>query len=262
MDNIKYVSIYTPRYGKPIKKIASFILDFIIIVIVFTGFLLLSSYIFNYDAKFSEYNKLIVDSGVGTLDENNKIVYCSIENAECENAYRTLYSNPAFIELYGSIRKYWFFGPTLSMLIATLIFEFIIPLSNKKHMTIGMRLFQLAPLSNSGVKVSTLQLFIRFLFGRFIICGVLPVFAILYVMIDDGNILFSIILLVLILVANIVCYVLSHQRSLISNTIAQCSLVDANEQIFFDNTKQLAAAKAKEYEYYLKGNKYGYQHTK
>ena len=64
MESLNYKSIYTPRNASLVKRAAAFLLDIILIMIVFVGFLYLFSLIFDYDSINNSLNRLYIKYGV------------------------------------------------------------------------------------------------------------------------------------------------------------------------------------------------------
>lgn len=259
MANLNYTSIYTPRIGKSIKRLASLVLDYILIIIIFTGVLYLLSAIFKYDDLNQTVDNYYLQYGVLVKDEAGNNVFCNIETESCKTAINNLTADTNYIKANSDLMRYMYFAPIAAIFVATLIIDLIFPLCFKNHQTVGMKIFNLSFLSKNEIRITKLQLFIRFLFGRFIFNGVIPVFAVSYFIL--GNPTMSIIILAMWLIANIIVYFYSKQITFVSNSIASVMVVDTAEQIFFDKIEDLNKAREDEKEFYMKGNTHGYKHS-
>ena len=70
---------------------------------------------------------------------------------------------------------------TLSLLVSMMILEFVVPLLLKNGQTIGKKAFGIGLVRSDCVKVSTLQLFVRALFGKYTVGTMIPVYIALMV---------------------------------------------------------------------------------
>ena len=250
---INYKSIYTPKKAKRIKRLAAFMIDVICIIIVFTGVLYLAATISNYANMSAELEQLYIDLGVKIPGEKEgQYVFCEIGNKECEDALKTLYGMDEFYVLFDGVQNFLIYGPIGSLFVSLLIFELIVPLILKNGQTIGMKLFNVGLISKNDIRVKPLQIFVRFLFGKFIINGIVPLLGILYIFVSDGAGITGAMLLLLFLIANLACYGVGKNYTFVPDTLSGVYPIDMQEQIFFDSEAQLMAAKAEEQRYYNK----------
>ena len=106
---------------------------------------------------------------------------------------------------------------------------------------------QISLISNNGIRITSRQLFVKFLFGKFIIATFIPAFALYYIIYSNG-VLMGITLLVIFVIAEIVCVWKSTYKVVLSDFIAAVYPVETKDLFYFDSVEELNAAKAKEKE--------------
>lgn len=254
MESLNYKSIYTPRNASLVKRAAAFLLDIILIMIVFVGFLYLFSLIFDYDSINNSLNRLYIKYGVMIeKDATEGFEFCNVEEATCLAARDKLYEDQEFISLFVSRQKLLILMPVLSILLSLLIFSFIIPLVLKNGQTIGKKLFQIGYVSKNEVRIKPIQLFIKFLFGEFIINGVMSIMGIVYILNGSGYV--GIFLLFGVVIGNIICFALSKNKTFLADGLANIFPIDMQEQMLFDTIEELQKARAEEAKLYAKHKK-------
>ena len=67
----------------------------------------------------------------------------------------------------------------VSVLIAVLIIEFMIPMFLKDGMTLGKKIFSICLMKTNCVKISTFQLFVRTVFGKYVVEIMIPILIIM-----------------------------------------------------------------------------------
>ncbi len=131
---------------------------------------------------------------------------------------------------------------TLGLLLSYLILEFIIPVCLKNGQTVGKKVFGIALVRQDCVRVKTLAVFVRAIFGKYIVETMLPIFLILFA--GNGAALLSVILFAVLAIANIVLFFATKNRTPIHDLIAGTVAVDMNLQEIFDSEEELAERKA------------------
>ena len=252
MSTLNYKSIYTPKLARPIKRLAAYLIDIVMVLVIFTGVMFLLSEMFDYQGVNAKLEQLYIDTGVKIADDKGVYDFCDIKNTTCEQSLKNLYAMDLFYELFNSIQGFLIYAPIISIFVPLLILEFILPMIFKNGQTLGMKLFNIALISKNGIKVKPIQVFVRFLFGKFIINGIVPVLGVMYIFISDGAGITGAMLLLLYLIANFACYGVGQNKTFVPDALAGCYPIDTQEQIFFDTVEELAAAKAAEQRTYMK----------
>ena len=252
MSVVNYKSIYTPTNAKLIKRLAAYMIDIITIIILFTGVLFVLSEIFNYMELSNQLEQLYIELGVKVADSEGKYDFCDVKNDTCKQALKVLYEHEKFYPIFNSVQNFLIYAPIGSIFVSLLVFELIMPLIFKNGQTIGMKLFNIALLSKNHIRVKPIQIFVRFLFGKFIINGIIPVIGVMYIFVSEGAGMTGAMLLLLFIIANVACYGIGQNKTLIPDALSGCFPIDLQEQIFFDTEDELIAAKAEEHRRYIK----------
>ena len=110
-------------------------------------------YQIDFDLLMDEY----VQSGLTSEKAYEK--YIETDN----NIQSLLKENEAYVNSYSSFYFTYLFSSIITMLVSLFVFQFIIPLLNKKHQTIGMKIFKGAIVNKKdGTIISSIQVLLRF----------------------------------------------------------------------------------------------------
>ncbi len=131
---------------------------------------------------------------------------------------------------------------TISTLLSYLVLEFAVPIFIGNGQTIGKKVFGVALMRTDGVKITTMQLFVRTILGKFTLETMIPLAIIGMMMIDIIGITGPIVLLGII-VMEAVCYVKSNNGSFIHDIVAVTVCVDYSSQMIFESEDALIAYK-------------------
>jgi uncharacterized RDD family membrane protein YckC len=126
---------------------------------------------------------------------------------------------------------------TFSILITVLLLEFLVPLLLKNGQTLGKKIFGVALMRNDGVKISSVQLFIRTVLGKFTIEIMIPVYIVMMIFFNTIG-LIAIAVLGAILVGELLSLVLSKTGALIHDSIAGTVAVDMASQMIFESPEE------------------------
>lgn len=252
--------IYDIQRGSLLKRASAFLLDFILISIVAVGFAALFSAIFDYDGQNEKYaQKLEYYSNTYnvtfeiTLDQYNAMT--EAERANWDSAYNALVQDGEAIVAYNTMVWMIISITSVSIFLAFILLEFMVPLIFKNGQTVGKKIFALGVMRSNGVKVSAVSLFIRTFLGKYIIETMIPVLVITMVFFNTIGIIGPIIVAVLLL-TNLALVLATRNKSMIHDFVADCVVVDLASQLIFESEealieykKQLAAEAASNSEY-------------
>ena len=111
-----------------------------------------------YQIDFDTYMDNKVEAGMDSEKAYEKY------NEDETNLYNKLKENEKYTKAYSSFYLTYMFVAILSMAASLFVFQFIIPITTKKHQTIGMKIFKGAPVNNkTGVVISKMHVMLRFL---------------------------------------------------------------------------------------------------
>lgn len=236
---------YKPILPKMINRAAAFILDFVLLLVLFTGILYIVSKIANFDNHYSilqeEYKK------VGYLifnPEVNDYVFIKPDNPNYDNVIELINANELLLKELSFVNRFSVNAPLISIAISTFILEFIVPLFMKNGQTIGMKFFKIALISNNNLAITSTQLFARCLIGKIAILGVVPVLAILYIFLNAGGGLFGSIILLVIVIIQLVMIIKNKNHEGIQDKIAQVYPVNFAETVIYKTLKELEEAQS------------------
>lgn len=224
-----------------LKRASAFLLDFILLVILTTGFSFLISVTIRFNDRFDDYLQLKtefeesfgVDSDTGITEEQYNA--WPEEQKKCYsdmiNALRLILNMTLIITTFGILLSY-------------IVLEFMVPLIMKDGQTVGKRIFGIAVIRTDGVKMSTVQLFVRTVLGKFTIETMIPVLLILMSMSGMIGILGPILIGALI-IAQIIIMAVTKTNSLIHDLLANTVAVDKASQLIFDTEEAMIEYKRK-----------------
>ncbi len=248
------------------KRLSAFLLDFVLFTMLFSGVLLLTNSIFNFDYYLNRYleerpNEIIAEYQEKYKDELAKIddtYYLSYEDyfnisdddfnalpQEVRNIYDKCYSetqeaiftDAEMIKSLEILTNSALAMVSISFLIPYLILEFLIPLLFKNGQTLGKKVFAIAVMRNDGVKISPKLLFIRTVLGKFTVETMVPMFMILLFIIGLDPIV-CITTILAILLIQLVLLITSKTRALIHDSLSSTVVVDFQSQMIFDSVEE------------------------
>lgn len=228
---------------KTIHRLAAFLIDAIVFVILFTGVLYLISLIMDFDAHYAllqeEYKK------VGYLifnEEKEKWEFLTSTAPNYEEVTKLVTENKVIMEELFFVNSFSVKSPLIAIAIVLLVVEFIIPLILRNGQTIGMKVFSIGLISNTGIAISPIQLFARCFIGKMAVLGIIPALGILYIFLNySGGLLGSLIVLVIYGI-NLFLLIRSKNNTGIQDLIANVIPVDAKETIFYRTMKEFNEA--------------------
>ena len=242
-------SIYDSRPAKPVKRIAAWIVDMILMLVVATGIAWLVSLCYGYDNYNSIIEQKYVEYGLKyeSSEEPGKYIYCDYpSDKDCQDKWEKCKNDPEFYKAYEMRVKG---GPIIlatSLSLTLLIFEGILPICLKHGRTIGMRFFGVGYVTEDGIEPPVSSILVRFIFGKLILGGLIPLFSLMYIINGSGFGLVGIIALILYFGVNGYLLVFTKEKRYIHDYIARMRPVDNDNQIYIKTTDELATLKAEE----------------
>ncbi len=247
--------IYDLQKASLSKRISAYLFDFIIFLVLLTGFAALISLITGFDAKLADsqehyayyeekygigidemnaYNALTDDERENLSNEEKENYKAAIEEFAADEELRradTLVTNIILIMI------------SMSFLFSYAILEFIVPLCLKNGQTLGKKIFSIALMRDDGVKASPVMLFVRSILGKYTIETMVPVFLLVFFFMTYDIIPLFVILILLIF--NAVLFFRTKTHSFIHDILAYTVAVDLQSQMIFETKEDLIAYKNK-----------------
>lgn len=234
------------------KRVSAYLFDLILLVIVALGLATLLSTIFGYDGYVSEltvhYDRYADTYGIDVEISGEEYEKLSQEEKErYAEADAALRKDAEVQYLYGMMFRLSILMITLSILVAYLALEFTVPLLFGNGQTLGKKIFGVAVMRQSAVKISPVILFIRTILGKYTIETMVPVF--LFLMIRFGVLGFVGTMVICgILLLNVILVLATSTSSAIHDLLADTVTVDMASQRIFDSEEELIAYKKRIHE--------------
>lgn len=237
---------YKPIHAKIIHRLAAFLLDLILFVILLTGFLYLISAIFHYNSHLDNLHEEYRKIGYEIYNEETKeYEIISQDDPNIEIIMKEKNQNEIIIKEESFCNSFVLNSPLVAIFLSLGILEIIIPLILKNGQTIGMKCFHVGLLSNNKIAIKPIQTFIRGLFGKIIILTCIPYLGIFYIFYSSlyahGGLLGSIFVLI-VAITNSALLIFNKKHVGIQDILAQVYPVDASQVIFYRNEEELKVA--------------------
>lgn len=231
------------------KRIAAWVLDIMLLCVLTVGVAYGFSAALGYDAHMQTvqegYEKYSAQQGIDlNMDQETYDAMSDAEKADYQakiaEVEKALNEDEAVKYAYNMCVSYSVLIITFSLLLATVLLEFVLPLILKNGQTVGKKCFSLGVVRVDGVKVSAVQMFARTVLGKYAVETMIPVYVIIMIYWGLMGIGGTIALLIL-LVIQIVCIAINRDRLAIHDRFAGTVVVDIASQKIFENTEELIA---------------------
>ena len=241
--------IYDIQKASALKRLSALILDFILLLVFATGAAYASSLIFDIDThqenlqnKYEYYETTynvsfdLTQEDFENMSEEEYNHYLEVEEM--------INNDEEFIKEYQLVINLTLVILFVGFLIGTLIVEFVVPIIFKNGQTIGKKVFSLVVVKNNSVKISNIQLFVRTIFGKFIIETIIPTYFITMAMYGIMGIIGPV-LVIALAILQIALIIFTKNNTPIHDIIAYTCVADKETQMIFDDEKALLDYKNK-----------------
>lgn len=241
--------IYDFQKASILKRISAWLLDFILMLIITIGAILLLSVIFNYDGvsnDLNEYYEKYEELYGFNFTEVTEEIYNSYTEEQKQNydiAYNKLTNDEGFLKVYSLVVNLTLLMTTFGILIGMLVVEFIVPLFLKNGQTVGKKCFGICLMMDNGVKIRTLPLLIRTVLGKFTIETMILVYFVIMLVFGNVNLIHMFITVAIIMI-NLVLIIVNKRKTLIHDLISYTVVVDKESQMIFETQDDLIRYKA------------------
>lgn len=225
------------------KRIAAWLLDAILLCVLAAGCAYFLSAVLNYDA----YSNTLQDAYAhyeeeyGVTFNIDQATYDQMTDTERQNydaAYNALISDQSAMNAYNMVLNLGLVVISVSVLLAMLILEFVVPLLFGNGATVGKKVFTLGVVRNDGVRINNMQLFVRTFVAKYTIETMLPIYLLLLIIWGALGITGTLIIAALC-VAQVLCYTFTANNSFIHDLMAGTAVVDLTSQQVFASTEKL-----------------------
>lgn len=226
------------------KRIIAFIFDGMLLATLAVGLAVFFSFCFGYDAQLERYENVRVQyeqryeidsqihpSNYQGASEEDKAAY----QERWTQANAALRQDTEYINLYSRIQSIQLMILTFSPLAAILVMELFFPLLIGNGQTLGKKIFGIGIMSIESTRITGKQVFIRAVLGKYTIELMLPIYIAIMVLNGILNGTVGLFLLAALLIAQIVCIVITRTNAPIHDVFAATVAVDlASQRIFED----------------------------
>ena len=243
--------IYDLQKGSLLKRASAFLLDGILLVIIAVGFAFAFSAIFNFD----HYEKIYSD-GINRYEEQYGVDFSNLmtpefnslsdaEKAPYQAAIDAMNYDSEILYALNVMARMIIAFVSLSLFLAYMVIEFILPLIFKNGQTLGKKIFGLAVMRTNGVRIKGISLFIRTFLGKYVIETMIPALvALLFFfqmsgVVQDGPGILGFLMVLLLLIGQIVMVSVTKTNSMIHDMVSDCVVVDMASQMIFDSEQAM-----------------------
>ncbi len=244
--------IYDLQKPTLFKRLSAWLFDFIILAILITGFATAVSGIIGFDKQletlesyYTEYaEKYDIDLEISQEDFNK---LSKDEQQVYADANEVFQKDERVVKTYSLMFGLTVIITAISILLAVLVWEFIIPLFLKNGQTVGKKIFGVAVMRTNGVRVTPVQLFIRSILGKYTFEIMLPVFSVILVVFGGAGVFGVIMLGVILLAQTISLLVTRRTRSALHDLLSDTVTVDLASQLIFETEAELIKYKEEQH---------------
>ena len=241
--------IYDLQRASMLKRISAWLLDAILLCICATLMAFFLSAALNYD-QYSEqldarYAYFEAEYGVSRNLTQSQIEAMSANQlAQLEAASQAISEDPEALYAYNMIIQLVILITSFGILFAYLVLEFGVPMALGNGQTIGKKIFGIGVMRQDGVKVNGVCVFIRTVLGKYAIETMIPVMMVLMLFFGSiGEVGWLIV--GAIIITEIVLLVMTKERCLIHDKLANTVTVDIASQMIFNTYDDMIAYKQK-----------------
>ena len=166
------------------KRISAWMLDFILLSMLVMMFAMILSSVLGFDAHSKAlddaYAKYEKEYGISfDIDQITYEEMTEQQKANYDAAYEALLADKDAIRAYNLVINLTMVIVSISILLGAGVLEYIVPLILKNGQTVGKKVFSVAIVRKDGVRLNTMQLFVRALLGKYVLSLMLPVMLIM-----------------------------------------------------------------------------------
>lgn len=225
------------------KRMAAWLLDMILVAVLAVGAAAGVSALMDYDgtaakldAVYDDYNtRYDIDLRISQAE------YSALTEEKQESfnaALEAMNKDENALLLYNKLINTTVMIVTLGLLTGIMVMEFVVPLILKNGQSVGRKCFGIGLMREDGVKLSTMQLFVRSLLGKYTVCAMIPGY--LLIMLIFGKLgLVGLLVLFGLLVTQLCLLLFSKNHGGIPDQMAATVQVDLASQKIFESTEDL-----------------------
>lgn len=227
------------------KRTAAWLFDGILTGILAVAFGVLLSWLLGYDGYSRTMDEAYVryESQYGVSFEITLEQYEAMTEEARANynaAYDALIADEIAMHAYNMMISLTMVIVSLGILLALILWEFVVPRWLGNGQTLGKKIFGLCLIRSDGVKMNTLQLFTRSILGKYAIETMIPVLIVLMIFWGTMGILGPVVLFVLGF-GQLASVLFTRHNCAIHDLLAGTVVADYASQTIFETTEDLIA---------------------
>ena len=227
------------------KRIAAWLFDMILVSVLAVGCGVLLSLLLGYDGYSQTVDQAYAayEGQYGIKFEITQAEYEALSPEQRQSydaAYSALIADDGAMKAYNMMLSLSLVITSFGILLAVLIWEFLLPLWLGNGQTLGKKIFGLCLIRQDGVKVNNLQLFARMILGKYAIETMIPVYILLMIFWGVMGVSGTLVLMAL-LAGQTVCLIVTRNNAAIHDLLAGTVVVDMASQTIFRSTEDLIA---------------------
>lgn len=235
--------IYDLQKASTLKRLSAFLLDIIVLAIIATLFCFIISAITGYDGYIKKYNsyqeqyeKEYDVSFDITEDEFNEMD--KKQQKKWTDARTAFIKDEVVLECYGKIIDLTIAIFSIGIFLAFIASEFVVPLLLKNGQTIGKKIFSIAVMRTDSVRISSISLFTRTVFGKYAIETMVPLYVMIMLWFRKAD-LFTVLLLFALIIAQVITFFVTKTNSLLHDLLSDTVVVDMSSQMIFESKEAM-----------------------
>ena len=234
------------------RRISAALCDLVAVSIVAVGFAVLISTLLGYDARVARLEEIseAYETEYGVDFDISNEDYSKLSEGEQETYGQAMDAFSRDVEanqIYSLLINFTFATISISILIAFLLLQLLVPLLFRNGQTLGKKIFGVAVMRDDGVKLEPMLLFVREILGRYTLETMLPVLLVLMIYFGAIGIVGTITIAGM-LILQLVLLCSTSKRQVLHDKIAHTVTVEYDSQKIFDSVEDMLAYKKRIHE--------------
>lgn len=229
------------------KRISAWLFDSILLITVAVLFGAILSSVMGFDGYYRQldeaYNRYESQYGIDfqiTQEAYDKLTQEEKEQyqATYDQAYEALIADEEAMYVYDMVINQVMLIMSIGILLAVALMEFVIPLCFGNGQTLGKKIFSIGVMRSDSIKLTTIQLFIRTILGKYAVEIMVPVFVLILLFLGAMDVI-GLAILAGLLIGQLICLLTTRERKSIHDLLAGTAVVDIASQRIFKSTQEL-----------------------
>ena len=231
------------------KRISAWLFDSILLACVAVLFGMLLSFALDFNGHYerldqayaqyeSQYNIEfnITEEAYSAMTDQEKADF----QKRYDEAYEALIADDEAMYTYGMVVNLTLLVMSIGILLACVLMEFLIPMWLKNGQTLGKKIFSIGVMRTDSVRLTTVQLFIRTILGKYAVETMVPVYVLMLLFLGTMGIV-GIAIVAGLLIAQVICLIAGGEGRSIHDRLSGTVVVDIASQKIFRSSDELIA---------------------